>query len=888
MIKKLTALVLTLLFALQLTPSFAFSDTEGTDYEQAVDVLLELDIIGGYEDKTFRPLDGITRAEFAAMVVRLLDTSVYTIPEGVVFKDVGKKHWAFEYVNAGFHIGYFSGYGDGIFAPDENISFSEIVKTMVTILGYKPVAEARGGYPTGYIVTANEKDILDGLSLESDALVTRGDVAQLIYNCLDTPKLEQTAFGSDSIDYTEDPKRTILTDELKVNRYEGIVTASKHTGLYGISPLATDEILIGDTKLATGKSDISSYVGYNLVVYAKKDKKTKEEAVLLYEIKEENTVTTVVSDDIDPSTNFSFFSYWIGDKQKSTALSGEVQLVINGKYEPMPLISDIKPTSGTVTLLSNDYDNDIDIIIVKRYSHYVIDSIDSTDLVIYDKYGKAPLELEPEGKNVDYKIIRNGSNAKFKNLSVGAVISVMQSVDGEFMEINIVTSPVRGKVTGMKDSDTYIIGEDNTAYQRSCDLPASEAIEIGYEGTFYLDIEGRIIKVEAKGAAEGNYCWLIDAGTMAGLQSRMQFKILNSQGEIEVVSSAEKISFNGIPDTPENIVSYLGGAGTVTEQPLRYSKNSLGEINKLETPSEDYAMASRKYRRSTKMFGYTSSVSAFLIDSEETVMFQVPTGGGSDDSYKVLKYDDLDHYDTSYSVTGYDLEDLTVACAVINVADSVEAATISGSCCVLTAVTQAVDDSGEIAYKIKYMNGGKKQESIISDKVVMKHYNLHLPSTIDKKDNPLYTSEISASDLKPGDVFHVMLDSNDKVISLARVLSVGGTDLSAAPHIGVSRGLSAEKTFGVVQKRVDYGMLLHVERKPGEYNYDDYPTCDYLYDITKPGGSIYLFDSRNNTVTVGTANDIIDIETAPGDPAYAYVRCGTGLVKDVVVFYQSK
>ena len=135
------------------------------------------------------------------------------------------------------------------------------------------------------------------------------------------------------------------------------------------------------------------------------------------EIKEENTVVTVVPDDIDPSTNLSFFSYWIGDKQKSTALSGEVQVVINGKYEPMPLISDIKPTSGTVTLLSNDYDKDIDVIIVKRYSHYVIDSIDSTDLVIYDKYGKPPLELEPEGKNV--KCTRVGGTT---DISAGQLI----------------------------------------------------------------------------------------------------------------------------------------------------------------------------------------------------------------------------------------------------------------------------------------------------------------------------------------------------------------------------------------------------------------------------------------------------------------------------------
>ena len=390
MIKKLSSIIIISLLVMQTIPELAFSDTDGTDYEQAVNVLSELDIIDGYEDKTFRPENGITRAEFAAMIVRLVDTSVYTIPEDVVFSDVGKKHWAFEFVNAGYHIGYFSGNGDGTFAPDKQISFAEIVKTVVTILGYKPVAEAKGGYPSGYISIANDKDLLVGLSLDSNDYVTRGDVAILLYNSLNKPKLEQKAFGTDKIEYAEDPNHTILTDELKISRYEGVVTATRHTGLYGNSALSEDEILIGETKLAVGKSDITSLLGYNLVVYAKEDAKTGDETVLFYEIKEDNTVTTVVSDDIASETNLSYFSYFEGDKQKSVALANDVQIIINVKHEPFALSSDLKPTSGTVTLLNNDGDKNVDIVIVKQYSHYVVDNLDTTDLVIYDKYGKAP------------------------------------------------------------------------------------------------------------------------------------------------------------------------------------------------------------------------------------------------------------------------------------------------------------------------------------------------------------------------------------------------------------------------------------------------------------------------------------------------------------------
>jgi len=872
MIKKITAFILSALLLLQLTPSLAFSDTDETQYEQAVNVLSELGITDGYKDKTFRPEGDITRAEFAAMVVRLLDTSLYTIPEEQIFSDVDDDHWAFEFVNAGFHIGYFSGYGDGIFAPEEKITFSEVVKTVVTILGYKPLAEAKGSYPTGYIMIANEKDLLDGLSLGNDEYVTRGDVAILLYNSLNQPKLEQTVFGDDTIKYTEDPRRTILTDELKVARYEGIVTATRHSGLYGMAELGKDEVSIEGTELAVGKSDISSYLGYNLVVYAKEDAKSKDETVLFYEIKEENIATTIVADDIDASSNLTSFVWWEDDEQETVNLSDDVQVIINAKYEPFALSSDIRPLSGTVTLLNNDDDKDIDVIVVKQYSHYVVGNIDTTDLVIFDKYGKAPLELEPSGKTVDYKILRNGSNAKFKNISEGSVLSVCKSVDGEYMEIHLVATPVRGAVTGIVDADTYIIGEDGNGYKRSCDLPDTELIEMGYEGTFYLDIEGRIIKIDAAGAVDGKYCYLINAGKGVGLDGRLQFKILNSKGDIEVLSAAQKVSFNGSKRDDDTILSYLGGAGTITQQPLRYAVNASGELSNIEIPTKDFDAVERLYRRSTKMFGYGKigyQYGSFFISSEDTVMFQVPTGGGDDDAYKVIKYDDLATNGVEYSVTGYDLDGLTVGCAVIDVPDAVGSAEITGNCCVLTAVTQVIDDDGDTCYKLYYMQDGKKQETMLSDKAVLSHYDISV--------DPTNGTTITPADLKPGDVFHIKLDSNKNINSVARVLSVGGTTLSQAPHFNYGRGTSKGKAFGVVKTRIGSGMMLYVDG-----------IGDCLYDLTKPSGDLYMYDSRSKTVTVISPSDIIDIQNAPGDPAYAYVRCHTGVVNDVIVFYQSK
>ncbi|MBR5505699.1 MAG: hypothetical protein IKV73_05280, partial [Clostridia bacterium] len=528
--------------------------------------------------------------------------------------------------------------------------------------------------------------------------------------------------------------------------------------------------------------------------------------------------------------------------------------------------------SGTVTLLSNDGTKDVDVIIVKKYSHYVVEKIDSVDLVIYDKYGKAPLELNPHGKEVDYQIFRKGSSARFKNISIGSVLSVMKSDDGEYVEIYIVASPVRGRISAVSDDGEVYIGDDGIAYRRSPDLPLSEKIEIGLDGVFYLDIEGNIISIDAAQSTHGNYCYLINAGIKAGMDSVLSFKVLNAKGDIEVLNACEKITFNGIKKTNEDILALLGGSGTITQQPLRYSKNADGELTKIEIPSKDFGTLERYYRRTTKMFGYDGVNEAFFVSPGDTVMFQVPPGGGDDDSYKVVKYDDFPVYDSKWTVTGYDLEGLTVGCTVLEVPESVQSVEITGTCCVLTEITTILNDDGDPVHKIYYMQDGKKQQKEISDKATLIHYDISISESADG-----YATVISPADLKPGDVFHTKTDSNGRINGIARVLSVGGTNLSNATHFLVSRGVSKEKSFGIVKKRIGTGMLLHVQGKG-----------DYLYDITNPIGNLYMYDSRTKTASVIDAESILDVEFAPGDPAYAYVRCNSGELHDVIVFYQSK
>ena len=93
-------------------------------YYLAVGFMTEKNIITGYEDGTFRPNSPITRAEFATMASKFDSLAK---GGGKSFVDVDESHWAFMYINSAFKRGWVTGYEDGTFKPDRNISRAEVV-----------------------------------------------------------------------------------------------------------------------------------------------------------------------------------------------------------------------------------------------------------------------------------------------------------------------------------------------------------------------------------------------------------------------------------------------------------------------------------------------------------------------------------------------------------------------------------------------------------------------------------------------------------------------------------------------------------------------------------------------------------------------------------------
>lgn len=107
-------------------------------YCSSVSTLSRMGIIAGYPDGTFRPNAPITRAEFAAIATRF-DNNGDKTP--VSFTDI-IGHWAEGEITVAANHGWVSGYGDGTFRPQNQITRAETMSLVNRVLKRLPETPA--------------------------------------------------------------------------------------------------------------------------------------------------------------------------------------------------------------------------------------------------------------------------------------------------------------------------------------------------------------------------------------------------------------------------------------------------------------------------------------------------------------------------------------------------------------------------------------------------------------------------------------------------------------------------------------------------------------------------------------------------------------------------
>ncbi|XVJ69809.1 MAG: S-layer homology domain-containing protein [Rhizobacter sp.] len=106
------------------------TDIGGTWAYNEISFLIDKGFLSGYSDNTFRPNNNVTRAEFAAMIVAVLNPAPKTACSSRNFNDISG-HWAQAKILQAARACYLSGFPDGSFQPSGLVTKAQ----MLTALG---------------------------------------------------------------------------------------------------------------------------------------------------------------------------------------------------------------------------------------------------------------------------------------------------------------------------------------------------------------------------------------------------------------------------------------------------------------------------------------------------------------------------------------------------------------------------------------------------------------------------------------------------------------------------------------------------------------------------------------------------------------------------------
>lgn len=169
------------------TPKVTLTDIAGHWAQADIQKLVAAGAISGYPNKTFKPNNNITRAEFAVTLVKALKLAPKS---GKVFNDTAK-HWAKDSIATAQAYGIISGYSDTKFGPNDNITREQmaVMITKAANLAAKDNAKTFtdsakvSAWAKDAVIAASSNGIISGYpdgSFKPKANATRAEAASMI------------------------------------------------------------------------------------------------------------------------------------------------------------------------------------------------------------------------------------------------------------------------------------------------------------------------------------------------------------------------------------------------------------------------------------------------------------------------------------------------------------------------------------------------------------------------------------------------------------------------------------------------------------------------------------------------------------------------------------
>ena len=813
----------------------------------------------------------VSRAEFIYVLMQLVncaDMGGSSLP----FDDVAGNDYFSGAVSYALGLNVVS--SSSSFYPYREVTVNEACKMAVTLLGGGYLANAKGGYPYGYYLTASQMELLDGITSAGNELLTREEFYTFIKSFLIAKVYEPEQIENDGFLISDN--RSILEVYHDVYTVSGIITANENSALYDPAVELGEGFAEIDHTLY--KTIVDAPLGAGVTAYVKNT--ANYDTIIFFDCSDTASV------DVDTSyfiaVNSSSVEYETGDKQKKLSLDNNPSFIYNGKADPKFLVSDLKKVDGVVTFTDNNQNGKYDVVEVKESTQIYVQSVNADEKYITG-FNAGYIDL---GDNSDkkYSVTVDGVPASLSQIPSGTMASCSISKDGMLINISVSTKSVSGTIEGYDygrkmiyvDGTGYVYGKYFEEYYLNSAL-------LGIKGTFLLSdrdmIEGFV--KESKGTMQFGY--FIDIKQKSGIDDSIIVKMCTSDDTIATMNMSDDVVLNGIrASSNDDILSLLTTDGEAKSQIIRYSLDKNGAINCIDTkaesagimtgdePENDNLTLYRFPTGTTNMQLYNTSTSIvfpFFAVADDAVAFVVGDDETMEDEKRFRAYNAKSYYSSIDKYVRLDKTEVlnvspeNAASAVVINANVLGVAvsdyTPSG---LVYTLTKAMIEDGETCLKLVAVTGNEFKTYYIKDESVLSQ--------------AIEGATLENPGIEPGDVLRISAAADGTVAALALDFdyseeTVYKTDSShnalCTYYYGTVYGYSAGTITAVTDNTQD------ITNNPMRF-------------VWRVSGTVPVYDAETNNVYHAPIDSVRTYLTFQENCSKVLVRTYNGAVNSIVVY----
>ena len=524
--KKFLSLVLALVMTMSLVTVSAgakdFTDNSKINYEEAVEVMSTLGVVGGYTDGSFNPQGTLTRGAAAKIICNLIlgtTTADALTADAAPYKDVPTNNVFAPYIAYCAKEGIISGYADGTFRPANTLTGYAFMKMLLGALGLQADKEGYTG-PNWSISVAKRalsKDVAldNGLKGEFNGAkaATREEACLYALNML---KAGTFSYPNDN---------TVIVGNVSVSTSAKAVQ-DKNKPYY---ETVFKNLFAHSTSDAFGRPATRwDYKGVKIGTYAKTPDLTYVGSQKINDIYA----------DLNMSTKDTTANLYVNGESFDTAKNGKdaatftVSKANDTKLDKLGGTADKIGNGTLIEVYRNDDNNHVDVIAMSVYAGKITDVKDATSKK--DAYVVVDTDSTIADFNDEYE------TEAFAEDDVVA----FTYADGEIQTMYKMES-VSGELTKKVIEKSLTIGDTTYKYGKEYTFNGTSEAGLSNKSSYdvYVDANGFALYIEETGANVSDYALLLNInGDATNWINGNRAKLVFADGSVKTVDTDKDYS----------------------------------------------------------------------------------------------------------------------------------------------------------------------------------------------------------------------------------------------------------------------------------------------------------------------------------------------------------